>query len=189
MSQASQLQEPLNGHPYAREAEGRLTFPHAWFWPIAIVSLFSLGGVCEQRQAMLGVAWVWHIVEVVLLCAFTYRLWNQLQDGKTEITPGKAVGYLFIPFVGLYWIFRVWAGYATAFNRFCERHGLPCQASKRITTTFTITWLLGKWLALTPVGPVLGLVGWIAEMVFVAHTGKLTSNLTVLTAPAARVEQ
>jgi hypothetical protein len=26
MSQASQLQEPLNGHPYALEAEGRLTF-------------------------------------------------------------------------------------------------------------------------------------------------------------------
>ena len=183
----------MNGKPSTLEAEGRLTFPHGWFWPMVIVSGFGL--ICtlafadptlslQKKKEMWAAAVFWHIGEFILLCAFTHRLWKRLQDGETEITPGKAVGFIFIPFFGLYWFFQVWAGYATALNNFFERHDIPLRASKGITVTFTITWLLGRLLDWTPIGPLLALVGWVMEMVFVAHTGKLTSNLAGLTAPA-----
>lgn len=117
----------MNGKPSTLEAEGQMTFPHGWFWPIAIVSLFGVIGVfafadptlsLQEKQEMLRGALAWRAIEVLLLCLFTHRLWKRLQDGETEITPGKAVGYLFIPFFGVYWFFQVWAGYATELNKF-----------------------------------------------------------------------
>src|SRR5713101_4021862 len=131
----------MNGKPSTLEAEGRLTFPHGWFWPIAIVSLFGVIGVfafadptlsIQKKQEMLRGALAWRAIEVLLLCLFTHRLWKRLQDGETEATPGKAVGFLFIPIFNFYWIFRVWAGYATALNKFFDRHDIPLRASKGI---------------------------------------------------------
>ena len=46
-----------------------------------------------------------------------YRSWHILQPGGARTTPGAAVGFLFIPFFSLYWIFNVYPGWATDWNR------------------------------------------------------------------------
>lgn len=38
-----------------------------------------------------------------------YRIFKELHARKaTDVTPGRAIGYLFIPFYNFYWVFRVW---------------------------------------------------------------------------------
>ncbi|MDA2913270.1 hypothetical protein MYX77_04810 [Acidobacteriia bacterium AH_259_A11_L15] len=131
----------------------------------------------KQKQDAAAALVFTGIIEIILLCAFTYRLWKRIQDGQTQVTPGRAVGYLFIPIYGLFWMWKVWAGYADALNSFRERHGFPERASGKITTTFTVIWLVSILLSWTPAGPLGAMAVWISLMVFIAHTGKLTSDL------------
>lgn len=49
------------------------------------------------------------------------KMWGAIQDGKTEITTGKAIGYLFIPVFNLYWIFKVWGNFPNAYKQFAQR--------------------------------------------------------------------
>lgn len=56
------------------------------------------------------------IANVVFLCVLLYRYWNLVQTEPCSITPGKAVGFLFIPFFSLYWIFVSFWGLGKVFN-------------------------------------------------------------------------
>jgi hypothetical protein len=53
-----------------------------------------------------------------------FKMWSAINDGQTSPSPGKAVGFLFIPFFSLYWMFVVWPGYATRYNAYIQRHGI-----------------------------------------------------------------
>jgi hypothetical protein len=72
------------------------------------------------------------------------KMWGSIQDGWTTVTPGKAIGFLFIPFFNLYWIFKVWAGYAGEYDNYAVRHNLdiaPLDSS--IFTLYPIFAILG----------------------------------------------
>ena len=51
-----------------------------------------------------------------------YRAWFCLQPGGAQTTPGKAVGFLFIPFFNLYWYFIAYKGFADDWNRIMNSH-------------------------------------------------------------------
>ena len=49
------------------------------------------------------------VASIVFFCMLLYRYWNLIPRDQTSMTSGKAVGFLFIPFFGLYWSFEsVW---------------------------------------------------------------------------------
>lgn len=73
-----------------------------------------------------------------------YRVFKELNDrGSTETTPGKAVGFLFIPFYNLVWIFIVWKRFGDAIAR--EYH-----AARLSVPSTSAIWLapIGTWFAL-----------------------------------------
>lgn len=76
------------------------------------------------------------VVHTVITLAVLYKIWDSVQDGITQVTPGKAIGFLFVPFYNLYWIFRVWAGYPKDHDEFIERQRLS--APKLSGTLFTL---------------------------------------------------
>ncbi len=51
-----------------------------------------------------------------------YKAWAIIQDGNATTTPEKAVGFVFIPFYQLYWIFKAWYGFARDCNSYTARH-------------------------------------------------------------------
>ena len=61
----------------------------------------------------------------VVTYVYLYRAWYYIQDipGLARTTPGAAVGMLFIPFFNLYWIFNVFPGWATDYNRYLDAKG------------------------------------------------------------------
>jgi hypothetical protein len=46
-----------------------------------------------------------------------YRAWFCLSRAGATVTPGMAVGLLFVPVFNLYWIFRAYYGFAQEWNR------------------------------------------------------------------------
>jgi len=53
-----------------------------------------------------------------------YKAWQVIQDGQPRTTPGKAVGFLFIPFFNFYWMFMAYWGWAKDCNAYISSKGL-----------------------------------------------------------------
>jgi len=53
-----------------------------------------------------------------------YKAWCVIQDGQVRTTPGKAIGFLFIPFFDLYWIFQAYWGFSKDYNSYIKRHNI-----------------------------------------------------------------
>ena len=69
-----------------------------------------------------GLAWLAIIYGVVIQMVMIYKAWSAINDGQARTTPGKAVGFMFIPLFNIYWLFQVSYGFAQDYNKFIARH-------------------------------------------------------------------
>src|SRR6202035_3460537 len=60
----------------------------------------------------------------ILALVLYYKMWESIQDGHARTSPGKAIGFLFIPFFNLYWIFQLLWGFAQDYNAYVDRHAV-----------------------------------------------------------------
>ena len=67
------------------------------------------------------------IVATVFWCILLHRHWSLLQGHGARTTPGKAVGYGFIPVFFFYWWFVAYAGLATDNNRYLRQLGITAR--------------------------------------------------------------
>ena len=92
---------------------------------IAGVAAGSSAG--EPPDAAVGLvlfAYLPILFAAVVMLVLVYKMWAAIQDGQVRATPGKAVGFLFIPFFNLYWVFQVFPGFADDYNAYAARHSL-----------------------------------------------------------------
>jgi hypothetical protein len=71
------------------------------------------------------VSWVSNLTSLtfaVLGIILLYKYWQIDQDGYSKTTPGKAVGFLFIPLFNIYWAFIAYGGLAGDQNRFITQN-------------------------------------------------------------------
>jgi hypothetical protein len=80
------------------------------------------------------------ILATVFGCILHYKLWDALPAGSRITTPGKAVGFLFIPFFNLYWYFVSYAGLPTSIQK---ASGKP--SASGLGLTFAIM-SVGQWM-------------------------------------------
>lgn len=100
-----------------------------WYWICLAGSLVTFG--------------LSAIASMVLFYILLYRNWQLIQDGYARTTPGKAVGFLFIPFFNFYWIFEAFPGLVKDTNTYIQRHGLPIKLQDAgLATAFCILSLL-----------------------------------------------
>lgn len=71
-----------------------------------------------------------------------YRSWKTLLPHEASTTPGKAVGFLFIPFFNLYWIFVAFYSFATDVNKKNRRYGYMLPANEGAILSECIVYLL-----------------------------------------------
>jgi hypothetical protein len=80
-----------------------VALPLSWlggvFWPLLILTI----PLC--------------MVALVFDCIMHYRCWDALSPSQRRTTPGKAVGFLFIPFYNFYWVFVSYRGLAIDLGR------------------------------------------------------------------------
>lgn len=60
----------------------------------------------------------------IVMFVLLYKAWASIQDQYTRITPGKAIGFLFIPLFNYYWVFQAYWGLAKEHNLYLKRHNL-----------------------------------------------------------------
>ncbi len=90
--------------------------------------VYLIGVFSEEEELMLIGAIPVFLVSIGAAIAgaiFWYRAWSSIQDGRVRATPGQAVGFSFIPFFNLYWIFQLIWGFAQDFNRYVRERELP----------------------------------------------------------------
>jgi hypothetical protein len=67
------------------------------------------------------------LISGIAMLSLLYKAWASIQDGRARTTPGRAVGFMFIPVFNLYWSFRVIYGFAEDYNRFLDRYQIKAK--------------------------------------------------------------
>ena len=98
---------------------------------------------------------------------FVAQIWATIQDGKARCTPGKAAGFLFIPFYNVfYWNFRALKGFVEDYNNYLKRRGLSLPVlSPDLAMTFSILAIVVSILPLIGDAGRLGILGWPAILI------------------------
>ncbi|MBN2182990.1 MAG: DUF4339 domain-containing protein [Sedimentisphaerales bacterium] len=84
-----------------------------WLWLAWLVGIgFPLSFVCIGVPAALAGTVLGYII--------LYRSWLLIQGGNARTTAGQAVGFCFIPFFNLYWIYVAFVGLSKDLNSYCQ---------------------------------------------------------------------
>lgn len=105
------------------------------FWLVAVIYIISgvLIGMGISAEEIEGIVVLAGLYGGVVGCLLLYKAWASIRDGYARTTPAKAVGFLFIPWFNIYWIFQVVGGFTKDYNSFVERHGITApHLSKRL---------------------------------------------------------
>ena len=115
--------EWLSGTPAARRSTR--------IWPIKIVPVWNIPLFLFLTLNIYNIFWLARIV-------------RELHDRDAiDITPGKAVGFCFIPFYNLVWFFILWGKIGGALRKIHDKNNLPLPA-----TGVVWLWPIGLILAL-----------------------------------------
>ena len=150
---------PRPGAVAARHMQAIMTytekgFRSLWLW---FLILYIVGVVLTI--VIIGIFAL--IAAVVLQYIMLYRYWKLIQDGHARCTPGTAVGFLFIPFFNLYWVFRAIHGLALDMNQYCGQRGI---ATRGIPEGLALAMCI---LVIVSIIPYLGLIAGLANMVII----------------------
>jgi hypothetical protein len=139
---------------------------------IAVIAIAVTMSTADQSkwETWLGIFGI-IAIPVVLIIAMTvymtviiylllYKSWQAIQDGHQRTTPGKAVGFSFIPYFNLYWIFQAYWGFAKDYNAFLDRNSL---SSERLSTNLFLTYCI---LTVACMVPGISSLAGIATIVF-----------------------
>jgi hypothetical protein len=112
---------------------------------------------------LLGMGGLLVVYGAAVMCAFIYRMWAAIQDGHARTSPGRALGFLFIPIYQFYWVFQAFPGFAKDFNSYAARHSLNVpRLSPGLFTAYAILCIVAMlpWLdvLLSPAIVIVGLV-------------------------------
>jgi hypothetical protein len=105
------------------------------------VNLVLSAGLMPRRHpdpTYVAVQLLFLVPPTIAFLVLLYRMWAEVQDGTARTSAAGAVGRLFIPFYGAYWIFVVLPGYATTYNAYVERHGLQLRPLRRGPITASV---------------------------------------------------
>ncbi|MEZ4484469.1 MAG: DUF4339 domain-containing protein [Syntrophotaleaceae bacterium] len=157
---------PASGRPVPAYYHNPDSLKTMWLW-WAILSGVGLP-LC---LVVIGVPMV--MASAVLGFILLYRWWESIQDGSPRTTPGKAVGFCFIPFYNFYWLFVAYVGLAKDMNVYCRERQIPATLDEGLALTYAI-------LILTTFIPYLGFLTGIASLVVGIILFKKITETTIL---------
>jgi hypothetical protein len=103
-----------------------------------LITLVAGGSLSENTQLIIYV--IFGLYGMIVALVLHYRLWDSIQDQYTAITPGKAVGFLFIPVFNFYWMYRSFYGFSVECNLYIDRHNID--ATKLPEKQFQVQYVL-----------------------------------------------
>lgn len=128
-----------------------------------IGTVLSVLGVLQLEEdfgpLILAIGLLFVICASIIWLILLHKLWALIQGEQARTTPGKAVGFMFIPFFSFYWIFQAIWGWAQDFNRFTTENKLSVpRVSESVALTFCI-------LILVSIVPFVGILSSVGSLV------------------------
>lgn len=135
--------------------------------PLLISSTNFLGASGEGSLLLLLFYSIPLLYGAVVMMVLFYKMWVAIQDGHARATPGKAIGFLFIPILNIYWAFQFIWGWAKDYNSLVARHGLN---APRLPEKLFLTYVILAFTAWIPVlGTMIVSVNYFVGMAMVEH--------------------
>src|SRR4030042_5975657 len=133
------------------------------FYLTSIIGVFTFGAIV----AIVGIIFpepfglvpifigiICYIYSFAVWNMLIYRMWQSIQGGYARTSPALAVGFLFVPYYNLYWIFQAVWSFTKDCNRYIDRHQIAApKLSEKLSLVFCIValfWLCGL--------PIIGLI-------------------------------
>lgn len=111
----------------------------------------------------------------VILFVLYYKMWTAIQDGYARTTPGKAIGFMFIPLFNIYWMFQAIWGYSKDYNEYLLRYSIPAKPlSEGLFLAGCILPLLG-WIPF--VGSLIGIANFV---IFIMIVNSICNSINAL---------
>jgi hypothetical protein len=82
-------------------------------------------GYPQWGLRLTGLSCIFMVYGAIFMLVLWYKSWAAIQDGHARTTPGKAIGFLFIPLFDFYWIFQAVWGLSKDFNAYLQRNSIP----------------------------------------------------------------
>jgi hypothetical protein len=124
---------PLHQREYVKPEELKITF--IWFTIFFIfiaIGLFfdsfiypiGISGTSGLRSFLVNLRCLILIptsIGEILTCILHYKCWKAIQNEQSTVTPGKAIGLLFIPIYNFYWVFKAYLGFSKQANAYARQ--------------------------------------------------------------------
>jgi hypothetical protein len=119
-----------------------------WPWFAFLTAVSSLGFILYEKRSTLIFNTFIALAGTVIGFILLYRFWSLIQDGNARTTPGKAVGYNFIPFFQFYWLYVAYVGLSKDMNLYCQQRNIPGRrTSEHLALWYFILTLINTVLA------------------------------------------
>lgn len=82
------------------------------------------------------------LLSMVSMYMLLYQLWKVIPTDLARTTPGKAVGFNFIPFFNLYWMFVAYEGLGADMNKALVRRRIPYKVNLSLGLTYCMLVLI-----------------------------------------------
>lgn len=99
----------------------------------------------------------------VLGLIYLHRAWSLIQPGNVQVSPGKAIGFLFIPFFNIYWLFIAIGGLPKEWNRVMASHPNLSQAP-RLSSGIAIAACLVPVIGIPLMASICKGINWLGGM-------------------------
>lgn len=142
---------------------------HITFWILFSlgIALIIIGPKIDPSLKVAG--WILYSISLVLLVFATvvgmvllYKMWAAIEGIGARTTPGKAVGFLFIPFFNFYWFFQAYWGWTQDYNKIVRERQINAPiVPEGLALTIAIFQILGCI-------PYLGILFGLANLVLMA---------------------
>jgi predicted Zn finger-like uncharacterized protein len=140
--QTAKQEKPESKAP-SKEAS-KTVFVYCWMAVRIIAGILGALGLvlAVQKGAKSTVIATFAAADIFLVCSVAieltlfYKMWAAIKDSQPYISPGRAVGFLFIPVFNIYWALLMLTGFTEDYNSFIIRRSI--RAEKLPMTLFLI---------------------------------------------------
>jgi len=155
-------------------------------WLFALITIVAVQGEANDSSSLLIFILLVQflsfcvLIYTVIIGAFLWhKAWQVIQDGHARTTPGRAVGFAFIPIFNLYWAFQLIYGFAKDYNAYRRRYNIPVAAlSEGYFLAATILMIPGIIISRIPyVGIVYALIAGIVGIILLNSVCNAVNSL------------
>lgn len=91
---------------------------------VMILLIMKFARLTLPKIVISGIPILILIYIIIIKSIVVYKMWAAIQDGYASTSPGKALGFLYIPYFNLYWVFRAFWGFAKDYNTLISRRSI-----------------------------------------------------------------